>query len=232
VPTKLPHYILPVYPALALLCALWVTQRDESDGARTSSVLRIGSLALFMIGAAAVTGTSLYLPMRFGGHPGMALLFGAAIGVAFASAAMLLFFRNRVRSAAAAAFASAICFDVVLGSLVVPQLHGLWLSPRAARLVVANKTVGDPPPVLVGYVEPSLVFLLGPDTRIAPPIEAAGAVVHGGIALVERRAAPMFLKALASSGAIATPLGKVSGMDYSVGREEEISLYRVLPAQR
>src|SRR5436305_13738240 len=29
VPTKLPHYILPAYPALAALCALWIT-REKS----------------------------------------------------------------------------------------------------------------------------------------------------------------------------------------------------------
>jgi 4-amino-4-deoxy-L-arabinose transferase-like glycosyltransferase len=231
VPTKLPHYVLPAYPALALLCAMWISRHDKHRTERTSPMLRVASAVMFLLGTAVCAGACLYLPVRFGGHLNPPLVLGAVVASGLACVAMVMFLRESVRQAVVAAFASAICFDVVLGLMVVPQLHDLWLSPTAARLVTANKNAGDPPPVLVGYVEPSLVFLLGRDTRITPPAQAAEAVAHGGVALVERRAGLAFLKALGGAGAIAKPLGKVSGFDYSVGRKEDITLYRVVPAQ-
>jgi len=231
VPTKLPHYVLPAYPALAFLCAMWISQYDKHRTERSSPMLRVASAVLFLLGTAVCAGACLYLPVRFGGHLSPPLVLGAVVASVLACVAMVMFLRESVRQAVAAAFASAICFDVVLGLMVVPQLHDLWLSPTAARLVTANKKAGDPPPVLVGYVEPSLVFLLGRDTRITPPAQAVEAIAHGGVALVERRAGLAFLKALGGAGAFAKPLGTVSGFDYSVGRKEDITLYRVVPAQ-
>jgi 4-amino-4-deoxy-L-arabinose transferase-like glycosyltransferase len=231
IPTKLPHYVLPAYPALALLCAIWITQNDKDGTRKSARICRVASAVLFILGAAACAAACLYLPVRFGGHLGTPLLLGAIVAGVLAGASLALFFRDRVREAVGAAFACAICFDATLGLAVVPQLHDLWLSPRAAQLVAANKTVRDPPPVVVGYVEPSLVFLLGRDTLIKPPAQAANAMARGGIALVERRAAPLFLKALGPDGAIAKPLGRVSGLDYSVGRKQDITLYRLVPAQ-
>jgi 4-amino-4-deoxy-L-arabinose transferase-like glycosyltransferase len=229
-PTKLPHYVLPAYPALALLCGLWVAQASGENGGRFARSFRVASAFLFLIGVAAAAAATLYLPQRFGGGTPAPLVLGTVIAVGLACAAAVVFLRTRVQHAAALAIASAVAFDLALGLAVVPELHDLWLSPRAAGLVAANRRSGDEPPVVTGYVEPSLVFLLGPDTRIAPARATGADVAHGGLALVERRALPEFLSGVALSGLIATPLGNVEGLDYSIGRKEQITLYRVMPA--
>ena len=227
-PTKLPHYVLPAYPALALLCGLWVVQASREDGGKFSKAFRVASAVLFILGAAAAAATCVYGPLRFGGSVGAPLLAGASAASLVACAAVFSFLRNRTLPAAGLAVASAAAFDVVLGLAVVPQLHDLWLSPRAAKLVADNRRSADTPPVVTGYVEPSLVFLLGPDTRIAP---ARSAAVGAGLALVESRALPDFLAGADASGLVAKPLGSVRGLDYSIGREELITLYRVMPAR-
>jgi len=229
-PTKLPHYVLPAYPALALLCGLWVAQPSGENGGRSAGIVRIASAILFIAGAAAAAAAALYLPLRFGGETLAPLVVVTVVAGGLACAAAVLLVRTRVQHAAALAIASAVAFDLVLGLAVVPELHDLWLSPRAAGLVAANRRSDDAPPVVTGYVEPSLVFLLGPDTRIAPARAAAADVAHGGLALVERRALSEFLSGAASSGLIATPLGIAEGLDYSIGRREQITLYRVRAA--
>jgi 4-amino-4-deoxy-L-arabinose transferase-like glycosyltransferase len=229
-PTKLPHYILPAYPALALLCGLWVAQASGENGGRFVTIFRFVSAFLFIIGAAAAATATLYLPLRFGGGLPAPLVLGMVIAAGLACAAAVIFLQKNVRQAAGFAIASAVVLDLVLGIAVVPELHDLWLSPRAAGLVAASRRSGDAPPVVTGYVEPSLVFLLGPDTRIAPGRTAAAEVAHGGLALVEERALPEFLSGVAWSGLIATPRGNVEGLDYSIGRKERITLYRVMPA--
>ena len=162
----------------------------------------------------------------------MPLSFGTAVACVLAGAAAVAFVRNSVVKAAGLGIASAVAFDLVLGFGVVPQLHDLWLSPRAAQLAAANRQPGDAPIVLTGYVEPSLVFLLGPETRLEPARRAAAETGHGGLALVESRATAEFLIGAASLGLAAEPLGNVRGLDYSIGRKEQITLYRVMPPAR
>ncbi len=52
-------------------------------------------------------------------------------------------------------------------------LATIWVSPRVAALVSKHAVAGDPPPVLAGYTEPSLVFLLGTETRLTDGTGAA-----------------------------------------------------------
>src|SRR5690348_3411221 len=172
-PTKLPHYVLPAYPALALLCGFWIVQASGENEGKFSKALRVASVVLFMLGAAAAAATCLFGPSRFGGSVGAPLLAGAGAASIVACAAVFPFLRNRTLPAAGLAVASAVAFDLVLGLAVMPQLQDLWLSPRAAKLVADNRHSADTPLVVTGYVEPSLVFLLGPATRIAPARSAS-----------------------------------------------------------
>lgn len=229
-PTKLPHYVLPAYPALACLCGLWVVQTSIANTDRFPKGLRIASAVLFVLGAAAAATACLYAPLRLGGSVHALLVAGVGAASIIAGAAVVTLLRNRRVAATGLAVASAVAFDLVLGLAVVPQLHDLWLSPRAAALLAAHRQAGDSATVVTGYVEPSLVFLLGPDTRIAPA--GAAAAGPGGLALVEARALPQFLAGAASAGRIAKPLGIVRGLDYSTGRKEQITLYRLTPSGR
>jgi hypothetical protein len=87
--------------------------------------------------------------------------------------------------------------------------------------------------VLAGYVEPSLVFLLGTSTRIESGRRAGEiAAQRGGLALVEDRAREKFLKALQEHRARSSVIDAVSGFNYSRGRNEHVTIYRVVPAPR
>jgi hypothetical protein len=78
---------------------------------------------------------------------------------------------------------------------------------------------------VAGYAEPSLVFLLGADTELAGPDEAADAIVEGRPAIVEGRDEVAFQAALAQGGVRASPIAAVEGLDYSKGRTETLRLY-------
>jgi 4-amino-4-deoxy-L-arabinose transferase-like glycosyltransferase len=233
VPTKLPHYILPVYPALAILCALWAAGSNLELETRRTPVLHYAAGAQFGLAALALAAASLFLPLRFGGAINWPQTAGTALALVASCAAIVFLIRQRVDSAAASAIASAVAFYLLLVFAVAPQLQDMWMSPRAAKLVADNRRPDDPPPVVAGYVEPSLVFALGSDTRIEPADDVAGAAAaQGGLALVDGRAEPIFLHGLSSFHAAARQLGQVSGFDYSNGRKERVMLYRVTPSPR
>jgi hypothetical protein len=85
--------------------------------------------------------------------------------------------------------------------------------------------VGAGPVSVAGYEEPSLVFLLGADTELAGPEEAADAIAQGNPAIVEARDEAAFRVALGEDEASARYLGQVAGLDYSNGHHDILRLY-------
>jgi hypothetical protein len=151
-------------------------------------------------------------------------------GAAAALAALVAFLRRAHAASALSAFVSVLAFYPLLTTFVGPSLEQIWVSPRAAAAVTALKRPSDPPPALAGYVEPSLVFLLGTETRQTDGRGAADAgAAQGGLALVEDQEQSAFLAHLAELETDANLVGAVGGFNYSRGRHVHIHIYRVNP---
>ncbi|HTT79661.1 MAG TPA: glycosyltransferase family 39 protein [Stellaceae bacterium] len=225
VPTKLPQYALPLYPALALLAAaaLAVGTRLAPGGwARRAELAATGLWAAVSLAlAAALIG----LPLRFGSGPAPA----DALGTAAIVGIMTMMLRRRREATATTGWLAALslAFAVPAAAGVLPGLDRLWLSRAAAALVAQHPPNPGAPLVAVGYSEPSLVFLLDGTPRLLPPDAAATALGRGGEALVSSRDATRFQRALASGRLAARPLGRVSGLDYSDGERLVLTLYAV-----
>jgi len=228
VPTKLPHYILPAYPALAMLAALWIAEGGPVVDLRWQRILRTAACAQFALATVAFAAVPFVLPARFGAMAPSWALLGTGLEIVAAGTGVLLMLRGQARAALAAAGASAlICYPVlILG--VAPQLSALWISERVATLVARDARPGDPPLVAAGYGEPSLLFELGGATRLATGAGAANiAAAQGGVALIEDGERGAFLARISELGAIASPVDQLSGFDYSSGHKEHMTLYRV-----
>jgi 4-amino-4-deoxy-L-arabinose transferase-like glycosyltransferase len=230
-PTKLPHYILPAYPALAALCALWLT-----ESAAPSRIQRIAapvSLAMFLLVAVALGGFVAWAPEQYGSGASIALYLAAGLSVIVAFAALIPALRGRKLAAAGTAMLSAAIVYYAAGLLSVPRLDQLWLSPRLADAAARHAMPGDPPVVTAGYAEPSITFLLG--TRTALETGAGAALIagkSGGLVLVDSEETDTFLKLIAEAGSHAEALDKIGGLNYSRGRPTRITLYRVMPGSR
>lgn len=213
VPTKLPHYALPLYPALALLAALALAEGRTPTGWVRRADLAVKALWLLIgLGLAAAL---IAVPPAFAGRVSPAGIAGAVVllaGIAWAWRRPLALPLLSVVLAGA-------------GAAVLPGLDRLWLSRSAAALVAAHPAPGLP--VAVGYGEPSLVFLLGTGLRLAGPEAAAAGLEPGGEALVAGADDAAFRQALAARGLAPQPLGSVSGLDYSNGKAMTLTLYGV-----
>lgn len=231
VPTKLPHYILPAYPAVAFLGALWaVRARDEAEP-WWQTVLRIVAAVQFVLGVAAFTIAAIYLPQRFGDGTPWWLMAGAGLAAAFGLAAVVLILSRRTLVAALCAVFAAVIFYPLIIWGVSPRLTQIWMSPQLAEKVWHDRAPDDPPVVLAGYVEPSLIFLLGTNTHIEHGSSAAAiAVQQGGLALIEDEQRKSFLARLAELHGKAVAVDQLSGFNYSRGRSEHVTFYRVTPA--
>jgi 4-amino-4-deoxy-L-arabinose transferase-like glycosyltransferase len=221
VPTKLPHYVLPLYPAFALLAGRALADGFPPVLARAARTADGAVKALWGMATLALAVLLVALPILFGsGVQGAAI---AAAAVLLALAAMFLAAPRRFWLVPALAFV----FVWGAAEIVLPGLDHLWLSRSAAALVAAHPGRPGQPLVTVGYSEPSLVFLLGTQTRLLVPSAAAQALEGGGRALVSGREGKAFAAALAARGLSARKLGRVGGLDYSTGRRLALTLYAI-----
>ncbi|HXP12161.1 MAG TPA: glycosyltransferase family 39 protein, partial [Stellaceae bacterium] len=137
VPTKLPHYLLPVYPALALLAAQALVK-----GVKRPLWLDVASGILWAAASLALAAVLIAAPMALGRGLSAAGVTAAAIILLMGGTLLYRFGRQRTPPqaspglAARAAILALLTLAPGLG-LVAPSLDRLWLSRGAANLVRA-----------------------------------------------------------------------------------------------
>jgi 4-amino-4-deoxy-L-arabinose transferase-like glycosyltransferase len=231
VPTKLPHYILPVYPALAVIAAVWLMTPRDMHAKRWDRVLPIVAIVQFIIVSLLAASALVLMPVQLGTGTGVVSIAGAILTLGLSAAAIFFQLKHRMIAAAGCALVSALLLYPLLSAGVAPELVPVWMSRSIAEHVARDRNGYDPPPVLSGYVEPSLVFLLGTDTQLETgKVAGATTAQQGGLAVVEDRDRTGFLQSLHAAGGKERAIDQVSGFDYSRGRQEHVTFYRVTPA--
>jgi 4-amino-4-deoxy-L-arabinose transferase-like glycosyltransferase len=226
VPTKLVHYVLPTFGALAWLMARALVQGVGGLARVLGAVLIvIAALILAAVGPAAMAQLDDWSALLWA-------VIAAALFIAAGVAGVWLLWRAAPGRALAAAGLLGLAAHGVVTAAVAPQLRYLWLSSRAARALAAagwSPRQGAPGPVTVaGYEEPSLVFLLGTGTELGDADDAAQAIGEGRPAIVEGRQDPAFKRALAEAGLVAFTVGEGAGLDYSNNQHDILRIYTPL----
>jgi 4-amino-4-deoxy-L-arabinose transferase-like glycosyltransferase len=227
VPTKLPHYVLPLYPALALLTAMALVEGAQLARAGWPRYADIVAQGLWVIVTVMLAAVLIVLPLRFGGQVSIAGMLGAAVLLGLAAA--LLYRRPRPALIAAVVAVLSAAFLLPVATVVLPGLDRFWLSRAAAELVARHPSQAGASLFAVGYAEPSLVFLLGGMVRLTTARGAAEALAGGGEVLVSNREEAVFRQALNVRGLVARPLGSAPGFDYANGQRIVLTLYAVAP---
>jgi 4-amino-4-deoxy-L-arabinose transferase-like glycosyltransferase len=224
-PTKLVHYPLPLYGALAWLCAGALSEAAGAWPRRIGAALSL--VAGLLLAAAALWAARTYGSPMAGGWAAA----GAALAVAAGAAGAWGALKDELgRGLAAAAGLGLAAHAVIVGGLA-PALDQLWLSDRTVaalgRAGLDPRNGVTPGPVAVaGYSEPSLVFRLGTETQLGDAATAADALSEGRPAIVEAAQEPALRAALAAEGTRARRVGEVKGYDYSNGDPARLTLWR------
>ena len=229
VPTKLPNYALPLYPALALLVGRALLATGGASAGRWRVVHAL-VLAIWLTVALALAAALAFLPLSFGQLAGGAGVVAAAVLLVFGSRLAWTAWRNPGPGLVARLTLLALLVFAPGFGLVAPSLDPLWLS-RGAAALVARLQPSAGPVVVVGYAEPSLVFLLGTRTRSLSPEAAASylTTTPGAAALVSDGDDAAFRHALAARGSEPRLVGHLAGIDYNNGKRRGLSLYQGAP---
>lgn len=231
-PTKLPHYVLPAYPALALLVAAAVFDPPANLSLPWSGLLRSGfvlwGLVPLAAGVAIVAGA-----MRLGDGVDAAVLCAALAACLICVICVPLCWRGQlIRASWVAVLGSVVLFAPVL-QWVLPDLRSLWLSDAAAAAIAHRPSRGNGSRRLavVGYHEPSLIFLAGTNTALIEPQPAAAFLSQrsGGLVLVSDDQQAAFERAAGDLGVGIHEVWSADGFNYSMGRWTRLRLFEQHP---
>jgi 4-amino-4-deoxy-L-arabinose transferase-like glycosyltransferase len=219
--TKLPHYVLPLYPAIAILT---VGALERSVLSR--SWLRRGAAWWFaipaltsviaVIGAVTLTRQPVFLAWPF---VGAALIFGLF--------AWWLFDDNRAERSLLNAVVAAMFLAFAIYGVVLPALTPLFPSAEVAR-ALRNVVCVGPKAAAAGFQEPSLVFMAGTSTVLTDGSGAADFLSQGScrFALVEARSERNFAQRAEAIGLRYNVATRIEGYNTSQGRAISIAIFR------
>ena len=221
--TKLPHYVLPLYPAIAILIAGIL----EGGALSKARWLIRGTVGWFLFPVViAVTVVIGFIVLNH--ELGLQAWPSAAAAVIFGLFAWWLYEVDGPERALLRAMAASVLVGVTVYAVTFPAMPSLFPSELVAEAV--NATGCENPQVAsTGYYqEPSVVFLLGTKTKFT---EAAGAAdfLNGGscrFALIDARSERSFIQRANAIG-LHYAIGKrIDGYNISIGRPVRLTVFR------
>jgi 4-amino-4-deoxy-L-arabinose transferase-like glycosyltransferase len=221
--TKLPHYVLPLYPAIAILIA-GVLQRGDEVQARW--VVR-GTVGWFLFpGIIAVAVPVIFIVV---GHDlGLLAWPFAAVAAIFGLFAWWLYEADGPERALLRGVAASVFVAITVYAVTFPSLPPLFPSALIADEVNGSGCADPKVATTVYYQEPSLVFLLGTDTRITAGAGAAEFLQNGAchFALIDAHSARAFVQRADALGLRYVLAQRIDGYNISVGRPVVLSMFR------
>jgi 4-amino-4-deoxy-L-arabinose transferase-like glycosyltransferase len=231
IPTKLPHYALPLYSGLALLTAYAINEKLVSlspDMARWQRPLGWLNLAASIAIGLIIAGVGLWLP-RLLHQPIDALAWPYALVIAVSMLiGSIMTARERLLPGVTCLLVASQLTSLSTFGRLLPNLEVIWPSRVVVQAVRAYADCASPQLASTGYEEPSLVFLLGTETRLTDPVQAAAFLAGSPpcrFALVSEDRRAVF-DAASTRGAIGTEvLAQFDAFNYSKGAWQRLTLY-------
>lgn len=233
-PTKLPQYVLPMFPALAILAGLGILQvmKEPLTGrARTiHRILLILWIALSFFLAMALYQARYIVHLEFSW---VALLFTSLIILLSCLCVYTSVKEKHTTSVIFVVLLSVISFAWIFSSYL-PSLKPLWLTERVAQTIHQSpKLMTDlsekRPLIAIGYEEPSLVFALGTKNVRYSQLKSVlkSPANTNQLVLLPHSELNMLRQSLATKNAVATKIARYKGLNYNKGHWLDLVLARV-----
>jgi 4-amino-4-deoxy-L-arabinose transferase-like glycosyltransferase len=221
--TKLPHYVLPLYPAIAILIAGIMEARMLSQSRWLTAATVWWFLFPVLLGIAGVA-----CLIVIGHQLGLVAWAFAGGAVVLGLVAWRLYEIDGAEQSLLRGVAASVLIGCALFGVIIPALDALFPSATLARILRAS---GCPPPVMVasvGYHEPSLVFLAGTATKLADPANAAEFLAGGEcrLAFIEVRQQRDFAEQAEAIGLRYSSGPRIEAFNFSNGQTITMAVFR------
>ncbi|MGB7770719.1 MAG: glycosyltransferase family 39 protein [Pseudolabrys sp.] len=221
--TKLPHYVLPLYPAIAIMIAGIL----ESYGLTKQRWMVRGTIGWFLLPGAVAIAT-LVLFIMFGRELGLIAWPFAALAVIFGLFSWWLYEVDGAERSLLRGMLASVFLAITVFAVTFPLLPTLFPSALIAREIKASDCARPHVASTFAYQEPSLVFLLGTETRFTDGAGAADFLQAGScqFALIDPRSERSFVQRVETIGVRYSLVGRVEGYNISIGKPVSLSVFR------
>jgi 4-amino-4-deoxy-L-arabinose transferase-like glycosyltransferase len=221
--TKLPHYVLPLYPAIAILIAGIL----EPHGLSKQRWMVRGTVGWFLFPAAVAIG-ALVLFIVFGRELGLIAWPFSALAVIFGLFAWWLYEVDGAERSLLRAMLASVLVSITVYAITFPLLPSLFPSAVIADEIHAADCERPHVASTFAYQEPSLVFLLGTETRFTDGVGAADFLRSKSchFALIDPRSERSFVQRAESVGLRYSLVRRVEGYNISTGKPVSLSVFR------
>jgi 4-amino-4-deoxy-L-arabinose transferase-like glycosyltransferase len=221
--TKLPHYVLPLYPAIGILIAGIL----EPGGLSKVRWIVRGTIGWFLF-PTAIAITVMVLFVKFGRDLGLVAWPFAAVAVIFGLFAWWLYEVDGAERALLRGMMASVFVAVTVYAVTFPLLPSLFPSALIAEEIRASDCEQPHVASTFAYQEPSLVFLLGTDTRFTDGAGAADFLRTGPchFALIDPRSERSFAQRAESTGLRYSFSQRVEGYNISIGKSVALTVFR------
>ena len=230
--TKLPHYTLPLLPAVAMLSAAAILEAGSAKWFGRPRLFAAVAVLWTIVAAVLTVGVpGLRIYLQNDVAMGSLLLGGVAlIGALFT---LGLVGQGRPRAGVVAAVATALLTWFNAFGVTLPALDRIFMSPRVIAAIGAQRPCPTSRLALLDYHEPSLVFLYGPGIVLThTPAEAAAALAADTactMVLTGNSGRDAMLADLRARGIAMKEIATVTGENYNEGDDEKLSVYVAAP---
>jgi 4-amino-4-deoxy-L-arabinose transferase-like glycosyltransferase len=221
--TKLPHYVLPLYPAIAILIVREIERFTLSGNPHLVRTTVMWPILAAVIPAGAIIAL-IWMRGQFGW---LAWPFAACSAIFGFYAWRLYDVEGAERSFVRASIAALFLYIAVFG-VAVPLMRPIFPSRQLAELV-SGAGCREPIVASAGFHEPSLVFLVGTRTRLVDGAVAADILRQSDcrIAIVESRQERAFAQRAERIGLRYSLRGRLdNSFNTNGGRQVAFAIYR------
>jgi 4-amino-4-deoxy-L-arabinose transferase-like glycosyltransferase len=221
VPTKLPQYVLPLYPAIAILIAYAVEKGALSKRPSLKRAAVWWLVVPLVLSIAAVAGAiALDRNLELLAWPFLAAALICGLS------AWWLYDDDGAERSFLRALTCAILLAIGIYAVVLPSLAPVFPSVALAK-ILQHAPCPNPVAASAGYEEPSLVFLAGTATRFTGAAGAADFLSEGTcrFAFVDRREQHLFAQRAGAIGLQYTTGPTVYGYNISNGSRIAVTVF-------
>ena len=225
--TKLPHYVLPVYPAIALLAAKFLCDGFPvlTEKGRRWYIAAVAIIWL-LVGAAVAIGMAA-LPEIFSKQPDIYAISAGVVLIVAQGVSLLMLPYSKIGSLVPLVL-GALVFSAVTFGETLPGLQNVWISRDIVTKAELIKPCDKFTLASAGYEEPSLIFMAGTDTSLVLSGLSVARQMQNDpcrIGVVDNYHMSEFLNSFPDSPVQPYPAATLKGFDVGHGGWREITFY-------